>query len=103
MYMKLNKYLHKGNKRLLLSSQIQGMLCIVLFLQGFDQLRVEGLLCDVTLVPGDGDEVFPVHRAMMASASDYFKAMFTGGVFIKAMHVSKLLLQIALIQTRVQC
>lgn len=49
-------------------------------LQGFDQLRVEGLLCDVTLVPGDGDEVFPVHRAMMASASDYFKAMFTGRV-----------------------
>lgn len=48
------------------------------FLQGFDQLRLEGLLCDVTLVPGDGDEVFPVHRAMMASASDYFKAMFTG-------------------------
>lgn len=53
----------------------------MLSLQGFDQLRVEGLLCDVTLVPGDGDEVFPVHRAMMASASDYFKAMFTGGVF----------------------
>ncbi|XP_072914739.1 kelch-like protein 13 isoform X4 [Hemitrygon akajei] len=49
-------------------------------LQGFDQLRIEGLLCDVTLVPGDGDEVFPVHRAMMASASDYFKAMFTGGM-----------------------
>ncbi|KAF7237401.1 Kelch-like protein 13 [Varanus komodoensis] len=47
---------------------------------GFDQLRIEGLLCDVTLVPGDGDEVFPVHRAMMASASDYFKAMFTGGM-----------------------
>lgn len=99
MYIKVNKYLHKGNKRFLLSSQIQGMLCIVLFLQGFDQLRVEGLLCDVTLVPGDGDEVFPVHRAMMASASDYFKAMFTGGVFIKAVSVSKLLLQIALIQT----
>ncbi|XP_074134465.1 kelch-like protein 13 isoform X5 [Sminthopsis crassicaudata] len=49
-------------------------------LQGFDQLRVEGLLCDVSLVPGDGDEAFPVHRAMMASASDYFKAMFTGGM-----------------------
>lgn len=48
------------------------------FLQGFDQLRIEGLLCDVTLVPGDGEEAFPVHRAMMASASDYFKAMFTG-------------------------
>lgn len=65
----------------------------MLFLQGFDQLRVEGLLCDVTLVPGDGDEVFPVHRAMMASASDYFKAMFTGGVFVEIMHttISKLL------------
>ncbi|XP_031427920.1 kelch-like protein 13 isoform X2 [Clupea harengus] len=49
-------------------------------LQGFDQLRIEGLLCDVTLVPGDGDEPFPVHRAMMASSSDYFKAMFTGGM-----------------------
>lgn len=49
-------------------------------LQGFDQLRIEGLLCDVTLVPGDGDEIFPVHRAMMASASDYFKAMFTGSL-----------------------
>lgn len=46
----------------------------------FDQLRIEGLLCDVALVPGDGDEIFPVHRAMMASASDYFKAMFTGGM-----------------------
>lgn len=61
------------------------MLHMVLFLQGFDQLRVEGLLCDVTLVPGDGDEVFPVHRAMMASASDYFKAMFTGGASLKVM------------------
>ncbi|KAI3373137.1 hypothetical protein L3Q82_006463 [Scortum barcoo] len=49
-------------------------------LQGFDQLRIEGLLCDVTLVAGDGDEAFPVHRAMMASSSDYFKAMFTGGM-----------------------
>ncbi|XP_060115965.1 kelch-like protein 13 [Heteronotia binoei] len=49
-------------------------------LQGFDQLRAEGLLCDVTLVPGDGEETFPVHRAMMASASDYFKAMFTSGM-----------------------
>uniref|UniRef100_A0AAR2J578 BTB domain-containing protein n=1 Tax=Pygocentrus nattereri TaxID=42514 RepID=A0AAR2J578_PYGNA len=47
---------------------------------GFDQLRIEGLLCDVTLVAGDGDEAFPVHRAMMASSSDYFKAMFTGGM-----------------------
>ncbi|XP_074053968.1 kelch-like protein 9 [Macrotis lagotis] len=49
-------------------------------LRGFDQLRGEGLLCDVSLLPGDGDDAFPVHRAMMASASDYFKAMFTGGM-----------------------
>uniref|UniRef100_UPI00358EE3F3 kelch-like protein 9 isoform X2 n=1 Tax=Myxine glutinosa TaxID=7769 RepID=UPI00358EE3F3 len=49
-------------------------------LEGFERLRQEGLLCDVTLVPGDGEESFPVHRAMMASSSDYFKAMFTGGM-----------------------
>ncbi|XP_043556881.1 kelch-like protein 13 isoform X1 [Chiloscyllium plagiosum] len=49
-------------------------------LQGFNTLRNNGLLCDVTLVPADGDERFPVHRAMMASTSDYFKAMFTGGM-----------------------
>ncbi|XP_036030610.1 kelch-like protein 13 isoform X3 [Onychomys torridus] len=49
-------------------------------LQGFDQLRHEGLLCDVTLMPGDTDDTYPVHRVMMASASDYFKAMFTGGM-----------------------
>lgn len=56
-----------------------GIIFTFLFsVQGFDQLRIEGLLCDVTLVAGDGDEAFPVHRAMMASSSDYFKAMFTG-------------------------
>lgn len=81
MCIKVNKYLHEGNERDSYS-QIEWMFHIMLFLQGFDQLRVEGLLCDVTLVPGDGDEVFPVHRAMMASASDYFKAMFTGGVVV---------------------
>lgn len=59
-------------------------------LQGFDQLRIEGLLCDVTLVPGDGEEIFPVHRAMMASASDYFKAMFTGGMKEKDLMCIKL-------------
>ncbi|XP_006007819.1 kelch-like protein 13 [Latimeria chalumnae] len=49
-------------------------------LQGFNQLRSEELLCDVTLVPGDGVGSFPVHRAIMASSSDFFKAMFTGGM-----------------------
>ncbi|XP_069491840.1 kelch-like protein 9 [Ambystoma mexicanum] len=49
-------------------------------LEDFNQLRVQGLLCDVTLLPEDGEGSFPVHRALMASASDYFKAMFTGGM-----------------------
>ncbi|XP_061425864.1 kelch-like protein 9 isoform X2 [Lethenteron reissneri] len=49
-------------------------------LEGFERLRQDGLLCDVSLLPGDGEESFPVHRAMMASSSDYFKAMFTGGM-----------------------
>ncbi|CAH1230264.1 KLHL9 [Branchiostoma lanceolatum] len=36
----------------------------------------DGLLCDVTLV-AEGRE-FAVHRAVMAAASEYFRAMFTG-------------------------
>lgn len=46
--------------------------------QGLDHFRGDETLCDVTLVPGDSSETFPVHRVIMASASDYFKAMFTG-------------------------
>lgn len=46
--------------------------------QGLDCFRGDETLCDVTLVPGDSSETFPVHRVIMASASDYFKAMFTG-------------------------
>ncbi|XP_017325466.1 kelch-like protein 9 isoform X1 [Ictalurus punctatus] len=49
-------------------------------LQGLDHFRCDETLCDVTLVPGDSAETFPVHRVIMASASDYFKAMFTGGM-----------------------
>lgn len=41
--------------------------------------RADETLCDVVLVPGDSDETFRVHRVIMASSSDYFKAMFTGG------------------------
>lgn len=40
--------------------------------------RADKTLCDVVLVPGDSDETFRVHRVIMASSSDYFKAMFTG-------------------------
>lgn len=46
--------------------------------QGFDTFRSDETLCDVVLVPGDSKETFPVHRVIMASSSDYFKAMFTG-------------------------
>ncbi|XP_053732923.1 kelch-like protein 9 isoform X1 [Synchiropus splendidus] len=49
-------------------------------LQGFDAFRSTQLLCDVTLIPGDSEETFPVHKVIMASSSDYFKAMFTGGM-----------------------
>ncbi|XP_016372934.1 kelch-like protein 9 isoform X1 [Sinocyclocheilus rhinocerous] len=49
-------------------------------LKGLDCFRGDETLCDVTLVPGDSSETFPVHRVIMASASDYFKAMFTGGM-----------------------
>nr|XP_019956159.1 PREDICTED: kelch-like protein 9 [Paralichthys olivaceus] len=49
-------------------------------LQGFDHFRADKTLCDVVLVPGDSNETFPVHRVIMASSSDYFKAMFTGGM-----------------------
>ncbi|MBN3290913.1 KLH13 protein, partial [Polypterus senegalus] len=49
-------------------------------LKGLNHLRSDETLCDVTLIPGDGLETFPVHRVVMASSSDYFKAMFTGGM-----------------------
>nr|XP_023700394.1 kelch-like protein 9 isoform X2 [Paramormyrops kingsleyae] len=59
-------------------------------LQGFQQFRLNATLCDVTLVPGDSDETFPVHRVIMSSASDYFKAMFTGGMKERELQVIKL-------------
>ena len=46
--------------------------------KGFEAFRADETLCDVVLVPGDSKEAFPVHRVIMASCSDYFKAMFTG-------------------------
>lgn len=51
---------------------------VLVFSQGFDSFRADETLCDVVLVPGDSKERFPVHRVIMASSSDYFKAMFTG-------------------------
>ncbi|XP_076065534.1 kelch-like protein 24 isoform X2 [Oratosquilla oratoria] len=43
-------------------------------LQGLNDLRLQGHFCDVTLCV-DGQN-FPVHRAVLASFSPYFRAMF---------------------------
>ncbi|XP_028993399.1 kelch-like protein 9 isoform X2 [Betta splendens] len=59
-------------------------------LQGFDCFRADETLCDVILVPGDSKKTFPVHRVIMASSSDYFKAMFTGGMREQEMREIKL-------------
>ncbi|XP_030199163.1 kelch-like protein 9 [Gadus morhua] len=59
-------------------------------LQGLDCFRGDTTLCDVILVAGDASETFPVHRVIMASASDYFKAMFTGGMREQEMEEIKL-------------
>lgn len=44
-------------------------------LHGFNDLRANNLLCDVTLITGN--QRFPVHRALLASCSPYFRDMFT--------------------------
>ena len=46
-------------------------------LHGLAGLRDQKLLCDVNLVAED--ETFPVHKVVLAAASPYFQAMFTGG------------------------
>ncbi|XP_037542600.1 kelch-like protein 9 isoform X2 [Nematolebias whitei] len=59
-------------------------------LQGLNVFRADETLCDVVLIPGDSKEAFPVHRVIMASSSDYFKAMFTGGMKEQEMREIKL-------------
>ena len=46
-------------------------------LKGLNELRDQKLLCDVHLV-AEGAK-FPAHRVVLAAASPYFQAMFTGG------------------------
>ncbi|KAM5221401.1 kelch-like protein 34 [Ctenodactylus gundi] len=43
-------------------------------LTGYQALRAEGFLCDVTLEV-EGSE-FPAHRSLLACSSDYFRALF---------------------------
>ncbi|XP_029002232.1 kelch-like protein 34 [Betta splendens] len=43
-------------------------------LSGFQRLRSEGKMCDVVLVAGGVS--FPCHRALLASSSEYFWALF---------------------------
>ncbi|XP_003466447.1 kelch-like protein 34 [Cavia porcellus] len=43
-------------------------------LTGYQALRAEGFLCDVTLV-AEGSE-FPAHKSLLACSSDYFRALF---------------------------
>ncbi|KAG7282825.1 hypothetical protein CRUP_012214 [Coryphaenoides rupestris] len=47
-------------------------------LQGLSALRSRGQLLDVVLAVNE--ERFQVHKAVLASCSDYFRAMFTGGM-----------------------
>ncbi|XP_078274655.1 kelch-like protein 24 isoform X2 [Rhinoraja longicauda] len=47
-------------------------------LEGLNGLRLKRTLCDVTLCCGGQD--FPCHRAVMASCSSYFHAMFSLGL-----------------------
>lgn len=46
-----------------------------LLLCGLNSLRTKNLLVDVTLVAGG--QAFEAHRVVLASCSDYFRAMFT--------------------------
>ncbi len=45
-------------------------------LQGLNRQRMEGVLCDVTIVVEEYE--FPCHRNVLAACSPYFMAMFTG-------------------------
>ena len=51
-------------------------------LRTLNELRRQGLLCDATLMVEN--KPFPVHRCILAACSDYFCAMFTSEVSLRA-------------------
>lgn len=52
-------------------------------LKGLNALKNKGLLLDVTLIAG-GHE-FHAHRVVLASCSEYFRAMFTDAMMERSM------------------
>lgn len=56
------------------ASCLTAKLMAVSLLTGYQALRAEGFLCDVTLKV-EGSE-FPAHRSLLACSSDYFRALF---------------------------
>ena len=59
-------------------------------IRSMNQLRKLNALCDVELVVDY--ERFPAHRVLLASCSDYFRAMFTNTVsnLFVCMHLTEL-------------
>merc|ERR1719383_1406054 len=45
---------------------------------GMEEMRLAGILCDVTLVAGNVD--IQAHKLVLANTSHYFYSMFTGGL-----------------------
>ena len=60
------------------SSHLSSQAYAMGMLKGLEEIWKTEKLCDVTLVV-DGD-IFHVHRVVLASVSQYFMAMFTGGI-----------------------
>ncbi|XP_077998725.1 kelch-like protein 31 [Glandiceps talaboti] len=57
-------------------------------LKSLNSLRTEKFLCDGTII-ADGEH-FMIHRAVLASCSDYFKSIFTAGNGIREVELSEI-------------
>ena len=47
-------------------------------LAGLNDLRVNQIDCDVTIIAGSSSSKYPAHRIVLASVSDYFRPMLSG-------------------------